>query len=153
MGTLLKGNIEFVIDHFDYIFSQRDYFIYENWLDVNLMASKPGAPLWDAFFNFIDRLKDTTLHPDFLTLKRYLPIEKDHAWFSGPALSSAIDATLSPEDAMLPVNFNSLFKSGSTGSWGYSPKFGSNGMKTHTHDFVKLPLSEDSGDLYSSARR
>ncbi|MES2252108.1 MAG: hypothetical protein V4482_00285 [Pseudomonadota bacterium] len=139
MGTLLNGDTETAIDNFDYIFSQRDYFILENWLDVNLMASKPHADLWGHLFAFIDSLGSVTLHFDFSQLKRYLPIDEDHAWISGPALSAAIDATLTVDDAILPMCFGSLFKSGSTGSWGYQPKFGSNGVRTHKHKFVKLP--------------
>ena len=140
MGTLLRYDIQEAIDKFDYVFCQRDCETSNNWLDVNLMASKPNGSLWIHFFDFIENLKKhpsaNPLHKDFFKLKRYMPVDVDHAWIAGHALSAAIDKYLTDDEAMLPMNFNSLFKYGGAKSWYKSTKFGSNSCLTHPYKFV-----------------
>lgn len=141
MGSVLKSPLARACDQFDYMLSQRDYYLVENWLDVNFIATKPHAPLWRRFFDFIEHLKDAPLHPDFLKIKRYIPLDEDHAWISGHALSAAMDATLrgDAKTSLLPMCFNSLFHSGSTGSW-KNRQFGSAGFRDSTMKFVTLPI-------------
>ncbi|MBP9753138.1 MAG: hypothetical protein KBD31_04965 [Proteobacteria bacterium] len=146
-GTLIKPGMKNALLKFDYIFSQRDFTQSENWLGENIMASKPNADLWYTFFNYLKQLHRMKAHgitvdPSFQNIVRYIPLTIDHAMISGHALSAAIDTILvDGKETVFPMCFNSLFHSGSSGSWYNKGKYGSADFKDPNVKvtFVHLP--------------
>lgn len=146
-GTLLKPGMKDALQKFDYVFSQRDFNQPENWLGENMMASKSGAPLWgtlSSYFKQLYRMKTNkiTIDRSFKDVVRYIPLTQDHAIISGHALSAALDTVfVDGEETVLPCCFNSLFHSGSSGSWYGKGKFGSVNFRDEAVKvtFVHLP--------------